>query len=229
MRIMIIINGGSLHVHIIDTHSIIVIHSLRVDDNDGVGPCMSFLNICIRHTNRLRYNGGSAGVAERWKTQGLKSTFTPFEFLEAFFVSLRNIFFVSPILFVALWNGPLRWRARLYENYFDEATKDWKPLFCATEFSTTLILTVASLLLQTIFCVLATDTVFWFTHRLLHEKPFYQAIHKMHHRFHAPTAASCLYTHFFEFLVNNYLGVVLPLAVLNPHPYFAVWYLGYML
>lgn len=40
--------------------------------------------------------------------------------------------------------------------------------------------TIAS---QILFCILIEDTYFYFAHRLLHWKPLYLMIHKIHHKF----------------------------------------------
>jgi sterol desaturase/sphingolipid hydroxylase (fatty acid hydroxylase superfamily) len=68
---------------------------------------------------------------------------------------------------------------------------------------------------------LVAEASFFVVHGCLHYVPFlYQAIHSVHHRFRAPTAMACVYSHPLEFAVGNVLPIFLgPMVVTNAHPY----------
>ena len=70
---------------------------------------------------------------------------------------------------------------------------------------------------------------FYWTHRLIHVPRIYRAIHKLHHRFTAPTAVASMYAHPLEFLVGNLTGVALGPVLLNTHPYTAYFWFCYAL
>lgn len=67
---------------------------------------------------------------------------------------------------------------------------------------------------------LATETAFYVFHGFLHWSPFfYKNVHRVHHRFPAPTAMACVYAHPFEFAIGNVLPIYLgPMLVTNAHP-----------
>jgi sterol desaturase/sphingolipid hydroxylase (fatty acid hydroxylase superfamily) len=74
--------------------------------------------------------------------------------------------------------------------------------------------------------VLVTESSFYAAHYLLHFNPFlYQHIHKVHHRFKAPTAMTCVYAHPLEFALANVLPIYLGPMLTNAHPYtcYAWW------
>ena len=49
------------------------------------------------------------------------------------------------------------------------------------------------------------EGVFYYSHRLLHAKPFYARINKTHHEWKAPTAIAAAYAHPIEHLLSNVL------------------------
>ena len=74
-------------------------------------------------------------------------------------------------------------------------------------------------------CGIIIDVWFYATHKMLHWPRFYKAIHKLHHRFKAPTAVASMYAHPVEFTIGNVLGVILGPAITNCHPFTACfWY-----
>uniref|UniRef100_A0A6U3QVN8 Fatty acid hydroxylase domain-containing protein n=1 Tax=Ditylum brightwellii TaxID=49249 RepID=A0A6U3QVN8_9STRA len=66
---------------------------------------------------------------------------------------------------------------------------------------------------------LIAEIGFYTIHMLLHSSSFlYKHIHKVHHRFVAPTAMGCVYTHPIECLIGNFLPVYLGPMLTNAHP-----------
>lgn len=66
---------------------------------------------------------------------------------------------------------------------------------------------------------LATEVGFYTIHFAMHSCPsLYQHVHKIHHRFQAPTAMTCVYAHPLEFLVGNLLPIYLGPIITNAHP-----------
>jgi sterol desaturase/sphingolipid hydroxylase (fatty acid hydroxylase superfamily) len=59
------------------------------------------------------------------------------------------------------------------------------------------------LVIQIIVFILIEDTLFYWSHRLLHLRGLYRSIHKIHHQFHVPTALASIYAHPVEFFISN--------------------------
>lgn len=136
----------------------------------------------------------------KFKTQGNRSRFTVSEWLEAFSLSMFNLLVVSwtciPLVqwLVVFLHG---------ENVALESDP-WVPKVEIFKF---------------LCCVVLVDVWFYVTHIFLHVKGVYKAIHKLHHRFKAPTAVAALYAHPVEYAIGNLGGVAIGVAVTNCHPY----------
>jgi sterol desaturase/sphingolipid hydroxylase (fatty acid hydroxylase superfamily) len=65
--------------------------------------------------------------------------------------------------------------------------------------------------------IILREILFYYSHRMLHLKPFYARIHKFHHRFTAPVALAAQYAHPIEHLLANVLPVALPCILLKSH------------
>ena len=74
-------------------------------------------------------------------------------------------------------------------------------------------------------CAVVVDFWFYWTHRAMHHNSVYRAIHKMHHKFTAPTPVAAVYARPLEFVVGNLAGVALGPILCNAHPYTAwAWF-----
>ncbi len=148
-----------------------------------------------------------------WKTQGHRSYFTLREWLQAVGVSTVNMWVFSWFVTVPTWHlqrtGALRGSTPV-ASLGDE-----------------FVLSTACVH----FCVHAVviDVWFYWTHWLIHQPPLYKWIHKMHHRFKAPTSVACMYAHPVEYDLGNVLGVILGPALTNCHPYMASFWMAHSL
>jgi len=139
------------------------------------------------------------------KTQGNRSYFTVTEWLEAVSLSMFNLLgsswlFIIPVTMI--------WKPTMVES--DEWV--WQ-----TEVP------------KALFHVVCIDIWFYATHWVLHQPMFYAPIHKLHHRFKAPTAVACMYAHPIEFVVGNLTGVVLGPILTGCHPFTAYFWLCFSL
>ncbi|KAJ5541703.1 hypothetical protein N7494_006779 [Penicillium frequentans] len=65
--------------------------------------------------------------------------------------------------------------------------------------------------------ILMRETMFYYSHRLLHVPYFYRRIHKKHHRFTAPIALAAQFAHPLEQIFANALPISLPPQLLKSH------------
>ncbi|KAJ5644554.1 hypothetical protein N7507_010565 [Penicillium longicatenatum] len=65
--------------------------------------------------------------------------------------------------------------------------------------------------------ILMRETMFYYSHRLLHVPYFYRKIHKKHHRFTAPIALAAQFAHPIEQIFANALPISLPPQLLKSH------------
>ena len=68
---------------------------------------------------------------------------------------------------------------------------------------------------QVIFCMMVEDTVFSFSHRILHHPKLYPTIHKIHHEHRVTFCLSPLHAHPLEYILGNVLPVMLGPALLG--------------
>lgn len=74
---------------------------------------------------------------------------------------------------------------------------------------------------------IVAEISFYSVHILLHSSSFlFRHIHKVHHRFVAPTAMTCVYAHPLEFALGNILPIYLGPMITNAHPLtcYLVWF-----
>lgn len=170
------------------------------------------------------------------KAQGEGSKiFSPQMWFDALGLSLRNLFFVAPIFTLPLFYLPgffgvprfdfnkfeldsRSWRDRYLEEYYNnDASKhpSFEELYSKLDFPKCFLCFIVH--------GLTIETVFYWTHRLIHYGKLYVWIHKKHHRFTAPVSVASMYAHWAEFMFGNLAGVILGPYITGCHPFFA-WF-----
>ena len=80
---------------------------------------------------------------------------------------------------------------------------------------------------QLLFCILIDDTLFYWSHRLLHaNKWLYRTIHKQHHEFKYSVGLAVEYAHPIEDILSNTLPTVAGALLLGSHASVAIGYMG---
>jgi len=74
-----------------------------------------------------------------------------------------------------------------------------------------------TLIWQLIICCIVEDTMFYWSHRTLHNPRIYKYIHKIHHEYYHPITLSSEHAHPIEFLVGNLLPVMMGPTILKSH------------
>ncbi|PYI34568.1 putative C-4 methylsterol oxidase [Aspergillus indologenus CBS 114.80] len=77
--------------------------------------------------------------------------------------------------------------------------------------------TLPEFLTELTLCVLARETMYYYSHRVLHHPLFYGRFHRQHHRFHAPVALATLYVHPVEHILTNVLPIAGPARLFDVH------------
>ena len=77
------------------------------------------------------------------------------------------------------------------------------------------------LMWQTVFCMFMEDTMFYWSHRLLHHPKIYAKIHKKHHEFNNPVGFISEYAHPLEYVLGNVLPTFIGAKILRSNIHFA--------
>lgn len=77
--------------------------------------------------------------------------------------------------------------------------------------------------LQLVAFILIQDTIFYWSHRLLHTRWLFRRVHYRHHRFRVVRGESAEFAHPLEALFNFVALFAGPVALGSPFPVFAVW------
>ena len=77
------------------------------------------------------------------------------------------------------------------------------------------------LMWQTVFCMFMEDTMFYWSHRLLHHPKLYSKIHKKHHEFNNPVGFISEYAHPLEYVFGNVLPTFIGAKILRSNIHFA--------
>lgn len=72
---------------------------------------------------------------------------------------------------------------------------------------------LTTIVIQVAGCILIREVVFYYSHRLLHTRLFYERHHKKHHQWTAPIAVSAQYADEIEHLFSNLAPVMIPVGL----------------
>lgn len=70
---------------------------------------------------------------------------------------------------------------------------------------------------QIAVCIIVEDTLFYWSHRLLHQPLLFRWIHKVHHQYHVPVGVASEYAHPLEFYFGNVLPTSTGPALVKAH------------
>lgn len=73
------------------------------------------------------------------------------------------------------------------------------------------------IIIQIAACIVIREFIFYYSHRLLHTRHFYEKHHKRHHHWTAPIAVSAQFADEVEHLCSNLLPIAIPVALLQCH------------
>lgn len=76
---------------------------------------------------------------------------------------------------------------------------------------------VLEIIRDVLISLLLRETLFYYSHRLLHVPFFYRRIHKKHHKFTAPIALAAQFAHPLEQIFANALPISLPPQLIRSH------------
>lgn len=80
-----------------------------------------------------------------------------------------------------------------------------------------------NMLFQLLSFVLAEEAIFYYSHRLLHDKWFYQNIHYIHHQWKNIYSDIALYSHPVEHMINVSGSMILPILFQTDYSTLIVW------
>lgn len=73
------------------------------------------------------------------------------------------------------------------------------------------------IVLEFLFCMLTYETLFYYSHRMLHRGKLYRWIHKKHHEWTAPLAITAIYCHPIEHALGNLVPVLTGALICGSH------------
>ncbi|XP_021712201.1 fatty acid hydroxylase domain-containing protein 2 isoform X2 [Aedes aegypti] len=65
--------------------------------------------------------------------------------------------------------------------------------------------------------MVSSETVFYYSHRMLHSKILYKTVHKKHHEWTAPVSLAAVYAHPVEHIVSNMAPFYAPVMLVRTH------------
>lgn len=74
-----------------------------------------------------------------------------------------------------------------------------------------------TIFLELIFFEISREITFYYMHRLLHHRKFYEKYHKQHHQWISPISISAQYCHPVEHITTNVFPTVLGPAIMGSH------------
>jgi len=79
-----------------------------------------------------------------------------------------------------------------------------------------------TIIFQIFLCMVIEDTIFYWTHRMLHHPKIYYLIHKKHHEYKTTIGVAAEYAHPLEYVVSNMLPFSIGPLIVGMH-YYTFW------
>ena len=76
-------------------------------------------------------------------------------------------------------------------------------------------LSILESLIKLLCCVIFSEIIFFYTHKICHIKLIYQKVHKIHHQWKYPCAVSAAYCHPLEYIFCNLSTLLLPPLIIG--------------
>ena len=114
-----------------------------------------------------------------------------------------NHFIIIPIIYIPniIWNiSPVRLDKETIPSYFE-------------------------IIWQLLFCVIIEDSVFYWTHSLLHHPFFYKRIHKVHHEYNQSVSFGAEYSHPLEYVFGNIISTETAPLLLGSHMHIITYWM----